>query len=119
MKKLIAGILLATTLLSTAAVADEGHRWHGERHEYHGNGLAFLGGLLVGSIITHEVDGHVYDDQHRELVRVNQCYYQYVKDRWGNVMYDVYAKPVYREICYDVWKPVNSDTTIIIEQPPQ
>lgn len=116
LKVLLLSFLLGIGLTATAYSDPEGHRWHGSYHEGH-SGLAFLGGLLLGGVLAHEIDGRYYDDYHREVVRVRECHPQQVVDSWGRLMYDRYGNPIMQEVCYDRWQRV--DAPVVIEQPPQ
>ena len=119
MKKLILSLLLATTLFSTTASAEEWHSRQGWHHDGGGRfGWGLLGGIVLGGIIAHEMDGHYYDDYHREVVRVSECHPQQIVDSWGHLVYDQYGRPIMQEVCVERWQRVDN-TTVIIEQPPQ
>ena len=114
MKKLI---LFAALLVPTIATADPSeHREHdrGERHhrEYHGGGNRFgwgelVGGMILGGIIAHEIDGRYYDNDRREVRRVTICNDYPIVDQYGRYVFDPYGRMITERRCHDEWVYVN------------
>jgi len=80
--------------------------WHGD-HDYdrgHHFGWGwFFGGILLGDILAHEIDGHWYDDYDREVIRVPVCRDEVVYDAWRQPIYDSWGRIVTRRVCHDEW----------------
>lgn len=130
MKKL----LLLSLLISTVCLADPrreeakhdramrerdqvaamvgGDRFHDHRewHEHGGHGFGwgeFVGGIILGGIIAHEVNGRWYDDSYHEVRRITVCEDVMVRDAWGNPVRDFYGNFVVTKRCHDEWVYVN------------
>jgi hypothetical protein len=103
MKKLF---LIAALLIPLSSFAGpREHHHEGGHHEWHerygsGNGWAFFGGLILGGIIAHEVDGHYYDQDDYEVRRITVCKDVPLYTRYG----DVYG---YERQCHEEWVRVN------------
>jgi hypothetical protein len=108
MKKLI---LLAALLIPTLAIADPYYHngWHGTHNPYHGwrergnRGFGwggFFGGIILGGIIVHEIDGQYYDENNIEVRRVLVCNDIPMYDQYGYIVR-------YEHRCHYEWIQVN------------
>ena len=105
MKKLL---LLTALLMPLAATADHEHRRDRDRHEWHERSNhfgwgEFVGGLVLGGIIVHEVNGHYYDNNEEEVRRIRVCNDSSVVDRDGRYVYDQWGHMVIERRCHDEW----------------
>jgi len=107
MKKLILGAFLLS--FATLALADhddwnrrgrdyDHHEWH-EHNRGFGWG-EFLGGIVLGGIIAHEVGGHYYDSQYNEIRQVTVCENVPIFDVYGNVIR-------FYQRCHQEWVRIN------------
>jgi len=104
MKKLL---LIAALLIPFASAYAEPDR-HREHHEWHERGGRFgwgefVGGIILGSIIAHEVNGHYYDNDENEVRRVPVCNEYPVIDQWGHYVYDNWGHMITERRCHDEW----------------
>jgi len=111
MKKLI---LIAALLIPViAAQADPGdHRHEREHREWHDRGGQwgwgeFVGGLILGGIIAHEVNGHYYDNDEEEVRRITICNDVPVIDAYGHYVFDQWGHMVVERRCHDEWVRVD------------
>jgi hypothetical protein len=106
MKKLM---LLAMFLIPITSFANPGeHHRDREHHEWHERGGhfgwgEFVGGLVLGGIIAHEVNGHYYDNNEEEVRRIRVCNDSPVVDRDGRYVYDQWGHMVIERRCHDEW----------------
>jgi hypothetical protein len=100
MKKFILGVALV--LFATAAIGDPYGHSHGREHnEWHQRGGhfgwgEFVGGIILGSIVAHQVDGHYYDNSEAEVRRITLCDNIYLYDQYGRFIRT-------ERQCHDEW----------------
>jgi hypothetical protein len=104
MKKIL--LAFALTFVISSSLADprdqrDHHEWH-ERGDHFGWG-EFVGGIVLGGIIAHEVSGHNYDTDEREVRRVTICDDVPLYD-WRHIpIYDFHGNQVIVHKCRDEW----------------
>ena len=108
MKKLFLLMALFAAAPTLAHEPDH-HREHREWHERGGNfGWGeFVGGLVLGGIIAHEINGHYYNRDEREVRRVTVCNDYPVVDQWGHYVYDQWGHMIIERRCHDEWVRVD------------
>jgi len=116
MKKVIAGLLLATSLISTVAAAHEPRIFYGEHRGWapHYGGWwgpgPILAGVIIGGVLMHEID--VNAEPPVGYVRTVVC---------NQVMIgvDVYNRPVYQQQCHVEWVQVQQPVVVQPQPQPQ
>ena len=110
MKKL----LLIAALMVPFATASADPREHHDRdhHEWHERGShfgwgEFVGGLILGGIGAHEINGHYYNEDDDEVRRVTICRDVIVYDQWNHPVYDNWGRMITERRCHDEWVRVN------------
>ena len=109
MKKLL---LLAALLIPITSFADPDHHRDRDHHEWHERGGhfgwgEFVGGLILGGIIAHEINGHYYDQDETEVRRVSVCNDYPVVDQYGRYVYDQWGHMITERRCHDEWVRIN------------
>jgi hypothetical protein len=106
MKKLL--LIVALLIPFTSAYADHERREYREHREWHEQGNhfgwgEFVGGLILGGIIAHEVNGRYYDTDEHEVRRITTCYEYPVVDQYGHYVYDDWGHLMTERRCRDEW----------------
>ena len=92
MKKLF---LLAFCLIPMLSYAD--NEWREQRGQHRGARWGELvGGVILGGIIAHEIDGHWYNEDRDEVRRIVTCDTIALYDQNGN-----YVKT--ERVCRETW----------------
>jgi len=88
--------LAALFAFATTAIADPNRNHHGyehdrDHHEWHDRGGhfgwgEFVGGIVLGGILAHEVSGRYYDNDEQEVRQI--CNDYPVVDQYGRYVFD-------------------------------
>ena len=108
MKKLL--LIAALLIPFTTALADPGEHHRDRDHHEQGSHFGwgeFVGGLILGGIIAHEVNGHYYDEDESEVRPVSVCHDYPVIDQYGRYVYDNWGRMITERRCHDEWVRVN------------
>jgi hypothetical protein len=115
-KKVLLSFILATSVITSVAVADEHGRFYGGHHGwYHGSHGwwgpgPILAGVIIGGILMHDIDVNTVPppDYERRVVCVPWTYY----DQWG--------RQITEQQCHVEWVKVSPPVyTTSPPQPPQ
>jgi len=116
MKKIIAGLLLATSLVTTIAAAHEPRVFWGEHRgwaPYHGGWWGpfdVLAGVVIGGIVMHEIDVNAAPPAgYTRTVVCNQVM----------IGVDMYNRPVYQQQCHVEWVQVQQPVVVQPQPQPQ